>query len=102
VGWKEKLSSGRTLWDEFCYRMNSGLQEVKDLQKDWDSLQGKVDPEIFADVRGRLAAQQRESVLWRDAHLLYFQTYSKLPISYGTPARTLAEIKEIVRIYQLK
>lgn len=102
VGWKEKLSTGRTLWDEFCYRMNTGLKEVKDLQKEWDSLQSKVDPEIFADVKGRLAAQQRESVLWRDAHLLYFQTYSKLPISYGTPARTLAEIKEIVRIYQLK
>jgi alpha-glucuronidase len=75
---------------------------VKDLQRDWESMKGKVDPEIFADVRGRLAAQQRESVLWRDANLLYFHTYSKVPISYGTPQRTLAELKEIVRIYQLK
>jgi alpha-glucuronidase len=65
-------------------------------------VKGKVDPEIFADVRGRLAAQQRESVLWRDANVLYFQTYSKLPINYGKPTRTLAELKEIVRIYQLK
>jgi len=102
VGWQEKLSSGRTLWDEFCYRYDTGLKEVEALQKDWESVKGKVDPEIFADVRGRLAAQQRESVLWRDANVLYFQTYSKLPINYGKPTRTLAELKEIVRIYQLK
>ena len=102
VGWQEKLSSGRTLWDEFCYRYDTGLREVEALQKDWESVKGKVDPEIFADVLGRLAAQQRESVLWRDANVLYFQTYSKLPINYGKPTRTLAELKEIVRIYQLK
>ncbi|MEY4273997.1 MAG: hypothetical protein RL638_945 [Bacteroidota bacterium] len=102
VGWQEKLSSGRSLWDEFCYRYDTGLKEVEALQKDWESAKGKVDPEIFADVRGRLAAQQRESVLWRDANVLYFQTYSKLPINYGKPTRTLAELKEIVRIYQLK
>ena len=102
VGWQEKLSSGRSLWDEFCYRYDTGLKEVEALQKDWESVKGKVDPELFADVRGRLAAQQRESVLWRDANVLYFQTYSKLPINYGKPTRTLAELKEIVRIYQLK
>ncbi|WP_217903515.1 hypothetical protein, partial [Flectobacillus sp. BAB-3569] len=33
-----------------------------------------------ADVSGRLAAQHREALNWRDACVLYFQQYSKQPI----------------------
>ena len=39
-----------------------------------------MDPEIFADVKGRLARQHAEALNWRDACVLYFQTHSKLPI----------------------
>jgi alpha-glucuronidase len=50
------------------------------MQKQWNSVQSSIDPQVFADVSGRLAAQHREALNWRDACVLYFQQYSKQPI----------------------
>lgn len=104
IGWNQKLSTGRTLWDELVTRYYTGVNEVAALQKEWASVKGKVDPEIFADVAGRLAVQHREALNWRDACVLYFQTFSKEPIPapFKKPDRTLEELKETVRIYQLR
>lgn len=104
VAWNKKLKTGRTLWDELCYRYYTGVSEVEKMQKDWDSIKSTVDSEIYDDVKGRLAAQHREALNWRDACVLYFQTYSKMPIPapFKKPERTLEEMKEIVRIYQLR
>lgn len=102
IPWNEKLSSGRTLWNELCYRYYSGVEEVKQMQTDWDNVKGTVDEEIFKDVKGRLAVQHREALNWRDACVLYFQTFSKQPIPYEAPKRSLEEMKKIVEIYQLK
>lgn len=102
VAWNEKLSSGRTLWNELCFRYYTGVEEVRQLQKDWDSVEGTVDEEIFNDVKGRLAVQKREALNWRDACVLYFQTFSKMAIPYEAPKRSLAEMKKLVEIYQLK
>ncbi|MEY4384233.1 MAG: hypothetical protein RI995_1775 [Bacteroidota bacterium] len=102
VPWNEQLSSGRTLWNELCYRYYTGVEEVAQLQKDWETVKGKVDEEIFKDVQGRLAVQHREALNWRDACVLYFQTFSKMPIPYEAPKRSLADMKKLVEIYQLK
>jgi alpha-glucuronidase len=104
IAWNEKLSTGRSLWEEICFRYNFGVQKVEKMQSDWESLKPNIDAQIFADVKGRLASQHYESLIWRDACLLYFQTYSKMgiPAQYPKPLRTLDELKEIVRIYQLR
>ncbi|MFN3850119.1 MAG: alpha-glucuronidase family glycosyl hydrolase [Spirosomataceae bacterium] len=104
VAWNKKLKTGRTLWDELCHRYYTGVSEVEKMQKDWDSIKSSVDTEIYDDVKGRLTAQHREAINWRDACVLYFQTYSKMPIPapFKKPERTLEEMKEIVRIYQLR
>jgi alpha-glucuronidase len=104
VSWNKKLSSGKTLWNEFASRYYEGVKSVEWMQKQWNSVQSFIDPQVFADVSGRLAAQHREALNWRDACVLYFQQYSKQPIptQYQVPTRTLDEMKEIVRIYQLK
>lgn len=104
VGWNQKLSTGNSLWDEICFRYYNGVKEVEKLQLDWDKTKGFVDEEIFNDVKGRLAVQHREALNWRDACVLYFQTYSKQPIpsQFPKPTRTLEEMKKIVAIYQLK
>lgn len=104
VGWNQKLSTGNSLWDELCFRYYNGVKEVEKLQLDWDKTKGFVDEEIFNDVKGRLAVQHREALNWRDACVLYFQTYSKQPIpsQFPKPTRTLEEMKKIVAIYQLK
>ena len=104
VPWGKKLSTGLSLWDELCTRYYTGAEAVSTMQKEWASLKGKMDAEIHADVAGRLAAQYREALWWRDACVLYFQTYSKMPIPapFAPPSRTLEEIKLLVQIYQYR
>lgn len=104
VPWNKKLSTGRSLWDELCTRYYTGAEAVATMQKEWAALKGKMDAEIHADVAGRLAAQYREALWWRDACVLYFQTYSKMPIPapFTPPSRTLDEIKLLVQIYQYR
>ncbi|MBB6002670.1 alpha-glucuronidase family glycosyl hydrolase [Arcicella rosea] len=104
VGWKTKLSTGNTLWDELCTRYYTGLASVKDMRKQWDSVKPNIDKEIFEDVAGRLAVQEREAIWWRDACVLYFQQYSKMPIpaQFPKPERSLEEVKKLVEIYQLR
>jgi alpha-glucuronidase len=79
VGWKEPLRSGRTLWDELVHRYDEGVDSVRAMQRHWDSLQGKVDEPRFAEVRARLATQEKVARWWRDSSLLYFQTFSRMP-----------------------
>ena len=104
VGWGKKLSSGRTLWDELCFRYYTGAESVVEMQNQWNSIKAKVDAEIFSDVAQRLVVQRREALWWRDACVLYFQEYSKLPIPapFKSPERTLSEVKQITNTYQLR
>lgn len=91
VGWDEQLSSGRTLWEEMVYRYNLGVDQVRGMQRLWDSLEGKVDEERFRDVQAFLAIQEKEARWWRDSVLLYFQQFSRQPIpaEYEQPEHTL-------------
>ncbi len=104
VGWDKKLSTGKTLWDELCIRYYRGVESVQVMQQEWSKVRKSVDPEMFEDVVGRLAVQHREALNWRDACVLYFQTFSKQPVPapFKQPERTLEEMKKLVAIYQLK
>ena len=84
--WDHHLKSGRTLWDELCLHYQQGVNEVRILQKDWDSLAGKVDAGRFTEVKQRLARQELDARDWRDACVLYFQQFSKRPLPAGVEA----------------
>ncbi|AXE21663.1 alpha-glucuronidase [Runella rosea] len=104
VPWSKKLSTGRSLWDELCVRYYDGPVQVGNLQKTWESLKANVDPEIFENVKGRLKIQEKEALWWRDACVLYFGEYSKMPLPkpLTPPQRTLNEVKKLVEIYHLR
>ena len=104
VGWRQPLSSGRTLWNELCTRYYTGADSVTWMQQRWASVRPAVDAAVFGDVAARLAIQRHEALWWRDACVLYFQTLSKQPIPapFAPPKRTLAEVKTLVDLYQLK
>lgn len=104
VGWNQKLSTGKTLWDELCTRYFQGVESVQWMQTEWAKVKPFTDPDMYEDVAGRLAVQHREALNWRDACVLYFQTFSKRPVPppYRHPERSLEELKKIVAIYQLK
>jgi alpha-glucuronidase len=91
VGWRDRVASGRTLWDELVYRYNAGVDTVRAMQRTWNAQQGKVDDERFRLVQSDLAIQEREARWWRDAALQYFRTFSRMPIppQYEQPAHAL-------------
>jgi alpha-glucuronidase len=97
VPWDRKMKSGRTLWDDLCHRYYSGVDSVRIMRALWDSVEGSIDTERFADVKDRLRMQERDAAWWRDACVLYFQTFSKRPIPDGLepPSVTLDRLKAV-------
>ncbi|MER0438749.1 alpha-glucuronidase family glycosyl hydrolase [Emticicia sp. W12TSBA100-4] len=104
IAWNKKLSTGNTLWEELCYRYYNGVVEVQKLQKDWVNLKPYIDTETFASVSARLKTQEKEAIWWRDACVLYFKDFAKMPIpsSLTPPNRSLEEVKKLVEIYHLR
>lgn len=96
VSWDHKMRSGRTLWDEMALHYQRGVDWVRATRSTWAGLAGKIDPERYTAISKKLAIQERDAVWWRDACLLYFQTFAKRPLPSGveSPAKTLAEYKE--------
>lgn len=95
VPWGYKMKSGRTLWDELALRYQSGVQWVRATRKTWAALDGAIDSERHAAVSKKFAIQERDAIWWRDACLLYFQTFAKRPLPTGVepPAKTLKNYK---------
>lgn len=91
VSWQHRMHSGNTLWEELCRKYNQGTDTVKWMQTQWDRLSRLVDGQQFKQVQQLLSIQYDEARWWRDACLLYFQSFSRLPISaqYEKPAHTL-------------
>ncbi|MGD0340653.1 MAG: alpha-glucuronidase family glycosyl hydrolase [Bacteroidales bacterium] len=83
IPWDYKMASGRTLWNELCLRYEEGVDSVKWLSGQWDLSRSQVDPERFDAVKALLAKQERDAKIWRDACILYFQTFSKRPVPDG-------------------
>ncbi len=82
VSWDYRMKSGRTLWEELCYKYDSGLQDVRRFQQVWDKVQPYVDAERFAEVQSKLKRQMRDAQVYKDGCVLYYQTFSKRPIPY--------------------
>lgn len=91
VGWRDRIGTGRTLWDELVQRYSAGVDSVGAMQRGWNSIEGRIDDDRFRHVQAYLAVQEREARWWRDASLTYFQTLSRLPIppQYERPAHAL-------------
>lgn len=81
--WNYKLKSGETLWNGLVKKYYQGVDEVRDLQRAWDQLQGEVDPEIHRSVTQLFSIQLDDAIMWRDACVLYFQQFSGQPIPAG-------------------
>jgi len=95
--WDYTMKSGKTLWEELCYHYYSGVDEVRLFQKKWDAVEGLIDEDRFLEVQRKLKVQANEAVWWRDACLLYFQTYAheQIPLELERPVHDLAELKKL-------
>lgn len=97
VPWDYKMKSGKTLWDELCFKYEKGVLKTRDYQKLWSQMKPYIDNQRFSDVQSKLEIQAKDAVWWKDACLLYFQTFSKMPIPAGIekPVHNLEDLKKI-------
>jgi alpha-glucuronidase len=97
VGWRERLRSGRTLWEELLAHYQAGVDTVRGMQRTWDRLEGLVDTDRFQRVQALLRIQEAEARWWRDASVLYWQSFSHLPLppGYEQPAHPLVWYQQL-------
>jgi alpha-glucuronidase len=91
VPWDHKMRSGKILWEDLCYNYSVGVETVRWMGRQWQSLESKIDAEQFRQVGSLLKTQEKEALWWRNACLLYFQSFSKrvIPIDLEKPEKTL-------------
>ncbi len=93
--WDYKMKSGRTLWDELCYTFEEGIKEARGFIRTWESVEKYVDPYRYGQIHDKLVRQAKDAIWWRDALMLYFQTFSGMPIpdDCTKPQHTLDELR---------
>jgi hypothetical protein len=89
VSWDQRMSSGRSLWDELVYRYTRGVDQVKQMRETWRGLAGKIDAERYVQIASFLAIQEKEAQWWRDASIAYFQSINGLPLPAASPRRRM-------------
>ena len=101
ASWDHKMHSGRTLWNELCYKYNSGVDSVRSFIKQWNRLKKYIDEDRFKQIDQLLNIQLKDAIWWRNACLLYFQTFSKIaiPSQYEKPDKTLEYYQNIRILY---
>jgi alpha-glucuronidase len=90
------MKSGRTLWDEICYHYETGLQQVREFQKIWDKVEPYVDTDRFILIQSKLRSQCANAQVWKDACLLFFQQFSRMPIPYDLE-RPVNNLEDLIR-----
>ncbi len=97
VPWNYKMKNGASLWDNLAHKYEEGVKNVTGYQKLWDKMESYVDGERFVSVQSKLKIQAEDAVWWKDACLLYFQTFSKMPIpdDVEKPIHKLDDLKKI-------
>ncbi len=95
VPWDYRMRSGRIMWDELALHYQRGVDWARKTRREWDALTTVIDPGRHAEVAKKLAIQERDAAWWRDAVVLYFQTFSKRPLPEGVekPQKSLAEFQ---------
>lgn len=94
--WDYKMKDGRPLWDDLCYHYDTGVNQVREFQKIWDKAGPFVDSTRFMNVQRKLREEVVNAVLWKDACLLYFQQFSRMPIPYELE-RPVNNLDDIIR-----
>tara|TARA_R110001583_G_scaffold9203_1_gene43452 strand:- start:14002 stop:15168 length:1167 start_codon:yes stop_codon:yes gene_type:complete len=97
VPWDFKLQNGTTLWDGVALKYQEGVNEVNNMIRTWDDVKPYVSESEYNEVKMLLQIQLKEAKWWRDACLLYFQTFSKkeLPVGVEKPTQSLEYYKSL-------
>lgn len=88
VPWTRTMQSGRTFWNELCYRYQNGVQYVTNMKAQWNTLNGLVDSTRFSHVQGKLSTHETDAKTWRDTCINYFKGFSGQPTPSYNPGPT--------------
>lgn len=95
--WNFKMKSGKSLWDELCFSYYGAVDSVVQMQQQWQTVRNSIDDERYRHVESFMEIQRKEAELWRDACVLYFKTFSRMPIPspLKPPAKKLEYYKSL-------
>jgi alpha-glucuronidase len=96
VPWDYTMSNGLSFWDNLCYTYDRGVRQAHEFVKTWEAMRPYVPAEQYEQQLWRFQRQAKDSQWWRDACLLYFQTFSHRPLPPDSPApqSTLKELMD--------
>ena len=77
--WDYRMNNQKTMWENLCLHYQKGVNTARGFQKTWNEIQPFVDPDRWEVVRQKLQIQIDDAIWWKDACLLYFQTFSQRP-----------------------
>ncbi|PIB27287.1 alpha-glucuronidase family glycosyl hydrolase [Maribacter sp. 4G9] len=83
--WDYSLNNGNSLWDGLALKYQEGVDEVSEMINTWERARPFITPDQYQEVKMLMDIQLKEAQWWRDASLLYFQTFSGTEIPEGVP-----------------
>lgn len=83
VPYRHRLKSGETLIQYIYNTHFAGAEQAEDLMRKWQSLQGKVEEDVYIHVLKRLKVQVEHSKEWRDVVNTYFFRKTGIPDELG-------------------
>ncbi len=104
-------STGRTLWNELCFRYYDGTHYVGvEDSTQWPTLIGLIDAQRYAVQKTLLDGNYSAAVNWRNTCVTYFATFSKQAIPPYTPTAVHPPLPQrmpslkygMVKIYDLR
>jgi alpha-glucuronidase len=78
-----ELHDGKTVIQYLYDSHYEGAAQAAQFVDDWESLKGRIDPELYADMLARLQYQAGHAIVWRDAIGQYFLKLSGIPDERG-------------------
>ena len=85
VPWTHRMHSGETLWDALCHTYDQGVREAEAFARIWKEMAPYVDSERHHLQQKFFNRQAADAWWWRDACILYFQQFSRLPLPLDCP-----------------
>lgn len=86
VSWDYTMKNGLSMWENLCYTYDRGVAQAEQFLATWKAMKPYVDEPRYTRQLQRFERQAKDAWWWRDACLLYFQTFSKRPFPVDCPA----------------
>lgn len=86
VAWNHRMHNGETMWDALCHTYDQGVREAEAFARIWREMKPYISKTQYEEQLECFDRQAKDAWWWRDACLLYFQQFSKMPFPIDSPA----------------